>query len=145
MINKILSTDNNFAGLFLRLALALVILPHGYQKIADFGNLLDILETHYSLPPFIGALVILIEFFSALLLIAGVFTRINAALLGIVLLGAGFYHLEHGFYMNWFGVQEGEGYQFHLLFVLTAISSVFIGGGKFSIDRILAKKTSEEK
>ncbi|MBO6516805.1 MAG: DoxX family protein [Bacteroidia bacterium] len=140
MLQKILSTTDNLSGLLLRLGLGIVILPHGYQKITDFGNLIDILGQHYGLPAFIAVLVILIEFFGSLLLILGVFTRINAALLGIVLFGASFYHLEHGFFMNWFGNQSGEGIQFSLLFVFSALALVFVGGGKLSIDGVLQRK-----
>ncbi len=140
MLQKILKTDNNFAGTLLRIGLAITILPHGYQYLNDFSNILDILETHYGLPNFIGFLVILIESFVALFLLFGVFTRVSALLLGIVLLGAGYFHLDQGFFINWFGTQTGEGYQFHLLYVLAAAASVIIGGGKFSVDRILQNK-----
>lgn len=140
MLQKILKTDNNLAGTILRIALAIVILPHGYQKITDFSNILNALETHYGLPTFIGLLVIIIEFFGAILLLLGAFTRVSAALLGIVLLGAGYYHLDQGFFINWFGTQTGEGYQFHLLYVLVAVASVIAGGGKFSLDKTLQNK-----
>ena len=140
MVQRILSTDGSLTGLLLRLGLGIVILPHGYQKITDFGNLIDILGTHYGLPVVIAALVILIEFFSSILLIFGAFTRINAALLAIVLFGAGFYHLEHGFFMNWFGNQAGEGIQFSFLFVLAALALVVAGAGKYSVDSILQHK-----
>ncbi|MGB0869379.1 MAG: DoxX family protein [Flavobacteriales bacterium] len=140
MLQKILSTNTSLAGLFLRLGLGITILPHGYQKISDFGNMVDLLSGHYGLPTLIAILVILIEFFSPILLLIGVFTRINALLLAIVLFGAAFFHLEHGFFMNWLGNQSGEGYQFSLLYVLCAMAAVVIGGGKLSIDAILQNK-----
>ena len=140
MIQHILRSDNSYAGTLLRIGLGLVILPHGFQKITDFNNILNVLETHYQLPAFIGILVILIEFFSSILLILGIFSRVNAFLLGIVLFGAGFFHLEHGFFMNWLGNQAGEGYQFSLLFVFAAAASVLLGGGKWSADNILQQK-----
>lgn len=143
MFQKIIRTNNNLTGTFLRLALAITIVPHGYQKIIDFGNILTVLESHYGLPTYVGTLVIFIEFFSAIFLLLGLYSRINAALLGFVLLCASFYHLEHGFFINWFGSQAGEGYQFHLLYILVAIASVITGGGKFSLDRILQDKFSK--
>lgn len=140
MIQKILSTDNQLAGTFLRLGLGVVIIPHGYQKLSNFGDMLTILETNYHLPVGIGALVILIEFFSPLLLLFGAFTRINAGLLAIVLFGAAFYHLENGFFMNWFGNQAGEGIQFSVLYVLSALALVITGGGKWALDSMIKQK-----
>ena len=140
MLQKILKTDTNLAGPVLRIALAVTILPHGFQKITDFSKIINVLETHYGLPTFVGVLVIIIEFFGAILLLLGLFTRVNAALLGIVLLGAGYFHLDQGFFINWFGTQTGEGYQFHLLYVLVAVASVIIGGGRFSLDKKLQNK-----
>ncbi len=140
MLNKILSTDRGYAGVFLRLALGIVILPHGYQKITNFSGLIEILGTHYHLPTLIAILVILIEFFSSMMLLLGVFTRVNAALLAIVLFGAAFYHLEHGFFMNWFGNQAGEGIQFSVLFVLSALALVVTGAGRMSVDAVLQHK-----
>lgn len=144
MLQHILKTDQSYSGTFLRLALALTILPHGFQKITDFSNILGILENYYGIPSFIGLFVILIEFFSPILLIFGFFTRINAGLLGIVLLGAGFFHLENGFYINWLGQQSGEGYQFHLLYCLTAMTSVILGSGNLALDSTLLKKIKKQ-
>lgn len=140
MIQRILKTTPSLSGPLLRLALGITILPHGIQKLTNFDNILNILESHYGLPTIIAVVVILIESLCSLLLLLGVFTRVNAVLLGIVLLGASFYHLEHGFYMNWFGSQSGEGYQFHLLYVFTAAAMAIIGGGKWSIDFMLQTK-----
>lgn len=140
MIEKLVSTENGYAGLMLRVGLGIVILPHGYQKLVGFSNILNVLESYYHLPMLIGVLVILIEFFCSALLLLGCFTRINAALLAVVLFGAAFYHLEHGFFMNWFGNQAGEGIQFSLLFVCAAVALTFLGGGKWSIDTLLQQK-----
>ncbi len=139
MIQKMLDTNNSYAALFLRLALALSILPHGVQKLSNVSGTLEALHTFYGIPTILGVFVIFIELLSPILLIIGFFTRVNAALLGIVILGAAFFHLEHGFYINWLGNQAGEGFQFHLLFVLASAAAVVLGGGKGSIDLILNK------
>ncbi len=137
MLDKLLKTNNSGAGIYLRLALATAILPMGYLKITDFSNIMEVLQSYYGLPAVIAFLVIIIEFFSPILLIAGLLSRINAALLGIVMIGATFYHLEHGFFINWFGNQDGEGYQFHILAIGAAVALVISGGGKWSLDTIL--------
>lgn len=130
--------------MFLRLALGIVILPHGYQKLTSFGSMIDILHTHYHLPAFIAVLVILIESIGSALLLLGFFTRVNAVLLATVLFGAAFYHLQHGFFMNWFGDQGGEGIQFSLLFVLSAIALAITGAGRWSVDSVLQSRLKME-
>ncbi len=38
--------------------------------------------------------------------------------------------------MNWFGNQEGEGYEFHLLVIGIALALVIAGGGTLSLDSV---------
>ncbi|HEX4341917.1 MAG TPA: hypothetical protein VH255_00915 [Verrucomicrobiae bacterium] len=50
------------------------------------------------------------------------------------------YNWANGFFMNWFGNQKGEGFEFHLLAIaLTSIVMIY-GGGKLSLDAWLAGK-----
>jgi len=44
--------------------------------------------------------------------------------------------------MNWFGNQEGEGYEYHLLALALDISIIIRGAGAFSIDRALSSKSA---
>lgn len=140
MIEKLLKTNNSSVGLVLRITLMAMLLPMGYMKISNFSGIAEILQTAYSLPAIIAYLVILIEFFAPIFLVIGIATRLNAALIGIVMLGALFYHVEHGYFMNRFGNQAGEGYQFHLLAIGTAIASIITGGGLYSLDGYLQKR-----
>ncbi len=143
MLYKILNTDNTVSSIFLRFSLAITILPHGYLKITNFTNIMEALQSHYHLPYLISLIVIVFEFFGSILLFLGLFTRINAMLIGVIMIGAAFYHLEHGFFINWFGTQDGEGYQFHLLAIGVSIALIISGGGKWSIDSILLKKKNQ--
>lgn len=143
MLQKIVNTENQITGTLLRVALASSILPHGIQKLINFTSIHDALQTHYGLPSALAILVIGIEFLCPILLVFGLFTRINAILLGFVLLGASYYHLDHGFYINWMGNQTGEGIQFHLLYIVTACALVNTGGGKWSIDFVLKSKVNK--
>ncbi|HLN96780.1 MAG TPA: DoxX family protein, partial [Flavobacterium sp.] len=43
-------------------------------------------------------------------------------------------HLENGLFMNWFGNQKGEGYEFHLLIIGICLALVVNGGGRYSVD-----------
>ena len=49
-------------------------------------------------------------------------------------------HWQHGFFMNWFGQQAGEGYEYHLLAIGLCLSLVMTGGGKFSVDAVIARR-----
>lgn len=145
-MKRILSTDNSYSWLLLRITLGIVLGAHGIQKafgwFGGYGwnNTIDYFSS-VGLPTILGGLVILIETLGAFLLIIGFAGRINAALMGIVMVGA-FYidHLPNGFYMNWFGGTRGEGFEFDILFWAIAIVITINGSGAFSIDRLLSKR-----
>jgi putative oxidoreductase len=148
MQQRLLATGNNYNWLILRVALGVVMLGHGLQKalgwFGGFGwsNTMGYFTGTVGLPSWLSAFVILIESVSAVLLIIGFAGRINAALMGIVMAGAFFVdHLPNGFFMNWFGTNKGEGYEFDILFWAISIILVINGSGKWSIDRwILSRK-----
>ncbi len=47
-------------------------------------------------------------------------------------------HAANGFFMNWFGQQKGEGYEYHLLAITLAVVVLIKGSGALSVDRMLA-------
>ncbi len=148
MQQRLLATGNNYNWLILRVALGVVMLGHGLQKtlgwFGGFGwtNTMGYFTGTVGLPSWLSAFVILIESVSAVLLIIGFAGRINAALMGIVMAGAFFVdHLPNGFFMNWFGTNKGEGYEFDILFWAISIILVINGSGKWSIDRWILSRT----
>ena len=48
-------------------------------------------------------------------------------------------HIPNGFFMNWFGKQAGEGFEYHLLVIGISISLLISGGGKYSVDGLINK------
>jgi putative oxidoreductase len=46
-------------------------------------------------------------------------------------------HWPNGFFMNWFGTQKGEGFEYHLLAIGLAIAVMIRGSGALSLDRWL--------
>ena len=46
------------------------------------------------------------------------------------------------FFMNWFGQQKGEGFEYHLLVIGIALALLIRGGGLLSVDRALAADKS---
>jgi len=130
------------AATILRLTLGLVLLPHGWLKISNFSNTLYHLQQDYQVPYLLAILVILTEFIAPLFLIAGFGSRLMAFLLIVLMTGAVImgHHWQHGFFMNWFGHQKGEGFEYHLLAVGLAIAIMILGSGKWSVDLLLVKK-----
>lgn len=146
MFEKILSTNDNWGALILRVILGLVILPHGAQKLLGwfggygFSGTMGFFTETMGIPAIFAVLAIIAESFGAIGLIVGLTTRIAAlgigATLGVAALMA---HIQNGFFMNWSGQQAGEGFEFHLLVVSMAVVLMISGGGKWSLDRVLAK------
>jgi putative oxidoreductase len=146
-LRKFFHTDNSTTHLILRVILGGVIFFHGGQKLMGWfgGNGFDftmgVFTTKMGLPAVIAFLVIIGESFGALGLITGFLTRLSAAGVAMIMLGAiAMVHWNNGIFMNWFGKQAGEGFEYHLLALGLAIPLILYGGGKFSVDQIIEKK-----
>lgn len=147
-IKSFFATDSkSYALLLVRLALGVVILPHGMQKaLGMFGGYgiegtLGFFQS-MGMPLFLGVLVILAEFAGSIGVILGVGTRFMAASLfiqmtGAIILGG---HIHNGFFMNWFGNQPGEGIEYFILVLGSALALTLAGGGKWSVDSLISKK-----
>ena len=146
MIEKILKTDRgDWGALIARVFLGVVILPHGLQKLLGlFGGYGFSATVEYfsstGIPGLIGVLIVLAESFGALFLIAGLLSRISAAGIALIMLGAiVMVHSQFGFFMNWFGAQSGEGFEYHLLALGLALVVIVKGGGKWALDGEVSK------
>ncbi|MBI5361918.1 MAG: DoxX family protein [Planctomycetes bacterium] len=143
---RLFATNASWAPVLLRGALAVVMFPHGAQKALGwfggygFAGTMGFLTEKVGLPTPLAALVIAIEFLGPLFLLAGFATRFAAAGFIAIMLGAIFTtHLPNGFFMNWFGAQAGEGYEYHLLVIGMALALLVGGAGRASIDRKLGR------
>ncbi len=146
-MKEFFETDDSWTGLILRVTLGLVMFPHGAQKLLGwfggfgFEGTLGFFTEKMGLPWIVAVLIIIGEFFGSLGLLAGFLTRFSAASIGVIMLGAiSLVHWPHGFFMNWSGRQQGEGYEYHLLVIGIAAALLVTGGGKWSVDRELAKR-----
>ena len=93
------------------------------------------------LPSIVAFLVIIGESLGSVALLAGFLTRFTAASFIIIMVGAiVMSHLPHGFFMNWSGQQQGEGYEYHLLVIGIGLALIVTGAGRWSIDRMIADK-----
>lgn len=149
MKNKLFTTSESWTLIVLRVILGLVIFPHGAQKLLGwfggygFSGSMNYFTDTVGLPWMVGFLVIILEFFGAIALIAGIATRIIAVLYIAIAIGIIFTSsIQYGFFMNWFGNQAGEGYEYFLLWIGMAVTLLVNGGGKYSIDKLLVKSNA---
>lgn len=148
MLNKLLATKNEFSTTILRVILGVVMLPHGAQKLLGwfgghgFSGTMHHFTENMGIPYLFALLAVLAESFGALGLIAGLFTRVAAFGIGATIgVAALMGHVKYGFFMNWFGKQAGEGFEYHLLVVGMALALVIAGGGRWSLDRLISDKS----
>ncbi|WP_046246360.1 DoxX family protein [Hymenobacter terrenus] len=141
MFSQLLTIRRDWTGLFLRLALGGAMWPHGAQKLLGwfggygFDGTMQFFTGTLHLPWLLGFLVIVIEFFGSLSLLLGWAIRLWAAALAVLVLGIVFTsHWQHGFFMNWFGTQKGEGYEYFLLMLGLAAALMANGSGRYSLD-----------
>ena len=147
MKRSLFTTENNWAGLIARVTLGSILWPHGAQKLLGlfngfgFSGTMQFFTGSVHMPWVLGLLVILIEFFGALLLILGFGGRVWSALIFILMIGVMFTsHIDNGFFMNWFNSKKGEGFEFDLLAAGLALTVLINGSGKWSVDRKISLK-----
>jgi len=139
-------TGDSWSLLIARVALGVVMLPHGAQKLLGWfgGNGFSATMAFFTsqgMPAALAFLVIISESFGSLGLIVGLLTRIAAFGSAAVMLGAiATVHWQNGFFMNWSGKQAGEGFEYHLLALGIAVALLIGGGGKWSLDRAIAEE-----
>ena len=145
---RLLATNADISPTIARVVAGLVMFPHGAQKLLGwfggygFSGTYGFFTAKMGIPAPFAVLAILMEFFGALALIAGVGSRIAALGLAGVMLGAiAMVHLSNGFFMNWTGAQAGEGFEYHLLMLALAAIVIVKGGGKASVDGKLTARS----
>src|SRR5207245_10646423 len=108
-------TDGSIVPCVLSLTLAVAMFPRGAQNTLGwfgghgFKGAMGFM-TKSGIPGPLAFLAIMAEFLGPLGLAVGLLTRVAALGIGIVMLVAIVtVHRQHGFFMNWFGIQQGEG------------------------------------
>jgi len=143
MNQKIFQTEDSWAPFVLRVILGIVAFPHGAQKLFGwfggygFSGTMNYFTETIGMPWLLGFMVILLETAGAAALIAGLATRLMAFSYLILAFGIVWTsHLQHGFFMNWYGQQAGEGIEYFLLWIALAVALLIAGGGRYSVDRM---------
>ena len=124
----------NVALLILRISIGTMLIHHGYEKTADIENFADAFVRPIGIPfPILASYIAAYsEIYGSWLLIGGLFTRI-AALSIVGTIGVAIYHAI-----------ITSGFNIYLLELLVlymggAICILLLGGGDFSVDRLLKK------
>lgn len=140
-LNSILATNNSFSQLALRLPLGIIFAAHGAQKLFGWFGGYGLEGTgqwmaSIGLEPgvLMAALSGSAEFFGGVALILGLLTRPAALVLAVTMLVAIFsVHISHGLFMS------NNGYEFGLALLAGTVSLLISGGGRASVDKIIAK------
>lgn len=147
-----LRTDAQWAPLVARLALGGMILPHAAQKLFGwfggygFEGTLGFFTGVLGIPAPLAVAAILSEALGGVLLVTGLGARLGAAMVaGVLGTGAVMLHWQHGFFMNWFGNQAGEGIEFFILALGLAAITGLAGAGRYSLDRVIHARLPQQR
>jgi len=144
-------TTDSFAPAIARLTLGIVMFPHGAQKALGwfggygFSGTMNFFTQQMHIPAPLAFLAIAAEFAGSMGLILGCLSRVAA--LGIatnMVVAIATVHAANGFFMNWFGNQKGEGFEYHLLAIGLALIVIFYGAGAASLDRYFSRRCGQK-
>jgi putative oxidoreductase len=122
----------------LRIGVGLLMIHNGFSKLADVQGFADnvISVIGFPYPIFSTYCAAYTEIIGAILLAAGLLTRINAAALLFVMLVALYFHLKHD------GLKVAP-LETASLYAMCFLCFIGAGGGKFSLDALLASVLSQ--
>ncbi|MBV8519841.1 MAG: DoxX family protein [Acidobacteria bacterium] len=140
---------HDLAALILRVAAGLIFLPHGWSKIAGEGGASAFaadIASNYHLPTFLGHLAAWSELAGGVLLLVGLFTRLDALLLAGTMAVATFVvQLPDALYgadphaIKFFVLMRGI--ELPLAMLAMTLALLLTGGGRFSLDALLGIET----
>ncbi len=127
---KLLNSLQPLSLLFLRLALALIFIYHGYPKLVHANEGLREFFMLHGLPAYFVSVAGILECFGSLLLSVGLFTRPAALLLAAEMVVAIWkVHSVHGALL----VKE---YEFPLTVAVACFALATVGAGSLSVDHL---------
>jgi putative oxidoreductase len=151
-LQLLFKTNDGFAPLIARLTLGIVMFPHGAQKVLGwfggfgFSGTMNFFTQQMHIPAPLAFLAIAVEFAGSIGLILGCVSRIAA--LGIatnMVVAIATVHAPNGFFMNWYGNQKGEGFEYHILAIGLALIVIVCGAGKASLDSLISRRAEVKK
>jgi putative oxidoreductase len=150
MLKMLVKTETDYMVGLSRLVLGFLFFVHGSQLLLGwFGGFglsgsMHFFTEQLGIPAVFAFLAIATQFFGGFLLIVGLVGRLAAlTIICNMVVAVVKVHWQYGLFMNWFGTQKGEGFEYHLLVVTIGLLVVVRGSGAFSIDRLLARVPTE--
>jgi putative oxidoreductase len=147
ILQSLLQTTNSCAPMLARLTLGIVMFPHGLQKTFGcfggygFTGTMNFFTQSMHIPAPFAFLAIAAEFLGSIGLLVGCLSRVAAFGIGTNMVVAIItVHSANGFFMNWYGTQKGEGFEYHILAIGLALIVMIHGAGKCSLDRCIANR-----
>lgn len=142
LVKNLIITHDQLGSLFLRLPLGIIFLAHGAQKLFGsfggygLGGTAKWMDSIGLAPGYLMALMAgSAEFFGGVALILGLLTRVSSILLAVTMIVAIFtVHIGNGLFLS------DNGFEFGLSLLAGSIALSFLGGGKFSLDRLIIKR-----
>jgi putative oxidoreductase len=144
MLKRLIHTEEDYALTIARLVLGVIFFAHGGQLMLGwFGGYgltgsMQFFTRQLGIPAAFAFLAISGQFFGGIMLIAGLAGRAAAlAIICNMAVAVIKVHWQFGLFMNWFGAQKGEGFEYHLLAIALGLVVLLRGSGAFSVDRLL--------
>jgi putative oxidoreductase len=144
VLDAVLGTYPSWSHLVVRLALGVVFVAHGAQKVLGWfgGHGLSATINAFKgmgVPAPAAALAAFIEFLGGLALLVGFLARPAAVgIIVVMLVAVAKVHARHGFFINFAGTPgKGHGYEFNFVLIAMALSILIGGAGVLSIDRAI--------
>jgi putative oxidoreductase len=143
-------TETDYMVAFTRLVLGFLFFVHGSQLMLGwFGGFglsgsMHFFTQQLGIPAAFAFFGMAGQFLGGCLLIVGPAGRVAAlAIIGNMVVAVAKVHWRFRRFMNWFGTQKGEGFEYHLLVVTLGLLVVVRGSGAISLDRLLARVPTE--
>jgi putative oxidoreductase len=142
-IRALLATEHAPSLTLTRIALGLVILPHGAQHLLGwfggygFAGTVSWMTHDLGIPLPFAVLAVLTEFLAPFALVAGLAGRLAGLGIAGLMAVAATTHASNGFFMNWVGSLPAgaEGFEYHLLAMAMGLAVALGGSGAWSVDR----------
>ena len=145
-----MTTTNDATLTVARVVLACISFAHGSQKMFGFfggrgvSGTIELFQQTMGIPAPLTIMAMAAEVFGAVGLILGLFSRIAALGVLVVMIVAPFAnHLYPYFFMNWTGKQTSEGFEYHLLAIALILGILVRGGGALSVDAMLSRRPKQ--
>lgn len=144
-LTLVLGTYPSWSRAVVRVALGIVFVAHGGQKVFGwFGGpglkaTIQTFQQYMKVPPAATVLAALVELLGGLAMLVGFLVRPAAVgLIVVMLVAIAKVHGRNGFFLNFSGTAgKGHGFEFNFVLIAMALSILIAGAGALSIDVLL--------